>query len=332
MGQEFRIEERLAAPTVVDVARAERVVGALPSEDASHLLPPLSLTPDPAARDYGPRPWMEWVVDLAGEMPATRTQVLSLLTEPALEALGSPELYGRPAGEENWTFVRAAGVPEKFADLALGWNLAPRESEPPDAWMLRQYRDRLARLVRPLDRRARPRETTESAQERSAELMRLRADWDVGVALVLRAPWLRRFEAREIWDAAYALGMRWGHLELFHWHNQPGLPGDEYLFSLWSVEAPGTFSPEWIVAGMTVSEIALGFSVPRSPDPAGVFARMVTAGRYFQSRLGGKLLAGPVSIASERTLGLWRSRVETAGAELTGAGFPPGSARALQLF
>jgi cell division protein ZipA len=216
--------------------------------------------------------------------------------------------------------------------MALGWNLAPRGTEPPDAWMLRQYRDRLARLLRPLNRKPRPREATESAEERSADLIRLRSDWDVGVALILRAPWLRRFDSREIWDAAYALGMRWGRLELFHWHNRPGLPGDEHLFSLWSVEEPGTFPPEWVVAGMTVPEIALGFSVPRSPDPAGVFDRMVTAGRYFQSRLGGKLLVGPVTIASDRTLRLWRGRVQTAATELAAAGFPTGSARALQLF
>jgi len=86
------------------------------------------------------------------------------------------------------------------------------------------------------------------------------------------------------------------------------------------------------VAGMTVPELALGFSVPRSPDPVGVFDRMATASRYFQSRLGGKLLVGPVTIASERTLRLWRGRVQTAATELTAAGFPPGSAKALQLF
>ena len=43
---------------------------------------------------------------------------------------------------ENVSKFRAEGVPEQFADLALGWNLAPRETDPPDAWMLRQYRDR----------------------------------------------------------------------------------------------------------------------------------------------------------------------------------------------
>ena len=83
---------------------------------------------------------------------------------------------------------------------------------------------------------------------------------------------------------------------------------------------------------MTVPEVALGFSVPRSPDAVGVFDRMVAAGRYFQTRLGGKLLVGQVAIASERTLHLWRGRVHTAATELTAAGFPPGSSKAMQLF
>lgn len=332
MGPEFRIGDRQAVPSTEDAARAERVVGTQASEDVSHLLPPLTVAPEPAARDYGPRPWLEYVVDLAGAAPCSRAHLLSVLTDQALEDLGGPELYGRAVGEDAWTFARAAGVPDELADLAVGWNLAPRAGDPPGAWELRRQKEQLSRLLRPLDRRPRARETTERAAERGAELVRLREDWDVGVALVLRAPWLRRYDTRELWDAAYALGMKWGHLELFHWQNRPGLPGDAHLFSLWSVEAPGTFTPEWVAAGMSVPEIALGFSVPRSPDPLGVFDRMVAAGRYFQSRLGGKLLVGQVAIASERTLQLWRGRVHTAATELTAAGFPPGSAKALQLF
>jgi cell division protein ZipA len=332
MGPEFRVGERQAVSSSEEAARAELVVGTHPSEDVSHLLPPLAMPPEPEVRDYGPRPWLEFVVDLAGAAPCPRARILSVLTDRALEDLGAPELYGRAEGEEAWTFVRAVGVPDAFADLALGWNLAPRVGNPPDAWELRQRKELLSRLLRPLDRRPRPRETTEAAEERSAELVRLRDNWDVGVALVLRAPWLRRYDTRELWDAAYALGMKWGHLELFHWHNRAGLPGDAHLITLWSVEEPGSFTPEWVAAGMTVPEIALGFSVPRSPDPLGVFDRMVAAGRYFQTRLGGKLLVGQVAIASERTLRLWRGRVHTAATELTAAGFPPGSSKAMQLF
>jgi hypothetical protein len=332
MGQEFRLGRLWTVPSAESVACAEQLVGMTPSEDASHLLPPLNVPPEPPARDYGPRPWLEFILDLVGPEPCPRSQLLSLLTDRVLEDLGGPELYGKPVGEEAWTFVRAAGVPEEFAELALAWNLAPREGEAPTLRELRRYRDDLTRRMRPLNRKPRPRESPEAAAERSVDLVRLREHWDVGVALVLRSPWLRRYDTRDLWDAAYSLGMKWGALELFHWHNQPGLPGDERLFSLWSVEEPGYFTPEWIAAGMTVPEVALGFSIPRSPEPLGVFDRMVAAARYMQSRLGGKLLVGPVAIASERTLRLWRCRVHTAATELTAAGFPPGSARAMQLF
>src|SRR5947209_11341712 len=87
MGQEFRTEERRAVSPLVEAARAERVVGTHPSEDVSHLLPPLTVSPEPAERDYGPRPWIEWVVDLAGDATVTRTQLLSIFTEPVLEEL-----------------------------------------------------------------------------------------------------------------------------------------------------------------------------------------------------------------------------------------------------
>jgi cell division protein ZipA len=332
MAQEFRLGRLWPVIPAERVERAEQIVGMTPSEDASHLLPPLGLTPAAPAREYGPRPWLEFILDLVGPEPCPRVPLLSLLNERVLADMGGPELYGKPVGEEDWTFVRAPGVPDEFSELALGWNMAPREGEAPTARELRRFRDDLSRLLRPLNRRPRPREATEAAVERGDELVRLREQWDVGVALVLRSPWLRRYDTRVLWDAAYSLGMKWGALELFHWHNQPGLPGDERLFSLWSVEEPGYFNPEWVAAGMTVPEFALGYSIPRSPDPLGVFDRMVTAARYFQGRLGGKLLVGQVAIASERTLRLWRCRVQTALTELTAAGFPPGSSRAMQLF
>lgn len=326
------MSEERAVPPGERAASEDRSVSPAGSETSSLLLPPLDVHPERTAPDYGPRPWLEYILDLVGPEPCPRSPLLSLLSDDLLTGLGNPELYGRPVGEESWTFVRAPGVPDQFEALALGWNLAPREGQPPDGRMLRRCRDELTRLIRPLSRKPQPREPVEAAVQRGADLVRLRDDWDVGVALVLRAPWLRRFDAQVIWDTACALGMQWGHLGIFHWHNRPGLPGDEYLFSLWSLEDPGTFAPEWVAAGMTVPAVALGFSVPRSPDPVGVFDHMVQAGRTLQSRLGGKLLVGEVAIASERTIRLWRSRIRTAAAELTGAGFPPGSARALQLF
>lgn len=332
MSQEFSLGEPETVVSRDSAAYAERVVGRKPGEDATHLLPPLAVATATDSRDYSPRPWLEYVIDLTGPDPCPRSRLLTALDSRTLAALGSPELYGRPVGEAAWTFVRAEGVPEAFTDLALGWNMAPRNGEAPTVHDLRRYRDRLAYQLRPLGRKPKPRALPEQAVERGEELARLREEWDVGVALVLRAPWLRRYDSRDLWDAAYALGMRWGHLQIFHWHNRRGLPGDEHLFSLWSLEAPGTFSPELVAAGMTVPEVALGFSVPRSPDPVGVFDRMVAAGRYLQTRLGGKLLVGPVAIASERTLSLWRGRVQTAAVELTAAGFPPGDPRTMQLF
>ncbi len=330
MSQEFRVGEPPAA--MAETSRAERVVGRAATEDVSHLLPPLAVAPGLVEHDYAPRPWLEFILDLAGPEPCPRARLLEILNDRLLADLGGPELYGKPVGEDGWTFARVQGVPDSFSELAVAWNLAPREGEPPTAAALRRCRDTLAYRLRSLGRRPKARETAERACERGAELIGLREAWDVGVALVLRAPWLRRYDTRDLWDAAYSLGMEWGHLQIFHWHNKAGWPGDERLFSLWSLEEPGTFSPEEVAAGLTVPEIALGFSVARSPDPPGVFDRMIAAGRYLERRLGGKLLVGPVSVANERTLNLWRGRVRTATAELTAAGFPPGASRTMQLF
>jgi hypothetical protein len=330
MSQEFRLGQPRPTPEG-EVVAAGRLPEPGTSDLIAPLLPPLTLPGRAEDRDYGPRPWLEYLLELNGPLPFCRSRLLSLLSDPLLCELGSPELYAQPLGEERWTFLRAGVVAEELAAAVIGWNLAPRESDPPPPAALRRWRDVLAHRLRPLGVRLRAREAVERACERGGELVRLREDWDVGVAFVLRAPWHRRYDGRDLWEAAHALGLEWGHLAIFHWLNRGG-PGDERLFSLWSLEEPGTFSPERVAAGMTVGEVALGYSIARSPNPIAVFDRMVLAGRYLQRRLGGKLLVGPVSVATDRTLQLWRGRVRTAVEELTAAGFPPGSSRTMQLF
>src|SRR5262245_41217281 len=103
MSREFRRADIQAARAAESAARAERVVGTTPSEDVSHLLPPLTIPTEMAAREPGPHAWLEYIVDLVGAEPCPRARLLAALDDRVLEELALPTLYGRPAGQERWT-------------------------------------------------------------------------------------------------------------------------------------------------------------------------------------------------------------------------------------
>src|SRR5262249_20081549 len=150
MSREFSRGELQAARAAESAARAERVVGTTPSEDVSHLLPPLTIPVGLQAPEPGPYPWLEYVVDLVRAELCSRSRLLSALNDRVLSELATPALYGRAVGEQAWSTVYAAGVAEEFAELSLAWNMAPSEGEAPSARDLRRHRDYLAHRLRPL--------------------------------------------------------------------------------------------------------------------------------------------------------------------------------------
>src|SRR5262249_15826044 len=127
---------------------------------------------------------------------------------------------------------------------------------------------------------------------------------------------------KAIWDVMLCLGLQWGDMDLFHWEN-PGIHGDDHLFSVWTSTPPGYFFPEEIAADRVQShDLIFGFSIPRTFQPELIFDSMTKAIRYAQKRLGGRLVDIEGNPFSEQTE---LSKIRNVVKQLRNAGFEPGT-------
>src|SRR5262249_26109857 len=139
----------------------------------------------------------------------------------------------------------------------------------------------------------------DEAARQSARLLELVETCSSQPAVVLRAISEIGFGGRAIWDVMLSLGLRWGDMDLFHWEN-PGVPGDDHLFSVWTSTPPGYFFPEEIAAGRVhTSDLVFGFSVARTWQPEVVAESMLQAVHYAERRLVGRVLDADGSDLSE---------------------------------
>lgn len=315
-------------------AREERVWYALgpdPLEDARHLLPPLGpvfqTATEPAAQ--GPHPQTEFVVDLVGGNTTRGERVLGLLSPERRAALGFVHVWGRLVGSGDWTALEQALPTTRYDALAFSWQLSALLSEGLEAAReLGGYESVTFAIATSLGRIAAPRETPQAAAARGAQLLALRMHFGRSIEMRL-LPTGRPFAAREVWRAVYALGLQWGDLDLFHWHDP------ETGQRLWSVSAvgqPGTFLPERAVQGEGINGIALGFELPRSPAPLPAYDRMALALAYLRHELGGRPTTTDGRELDADGLDAARDALEAEVVEMARAGIAPGSEEAARLF
>ena len=173
-----------------------------------------------------------------------------------------------------------------------------------------------------------PSTSPDEAAKRSSHLLELVGSCDACADVVLAANTKAGFEGKAIWDVMLSLGLGWGDMDLFHWEN-PGIPGDDHLFSVWTSTPPGYFFPESIAQGkVRTTDLIFGFSVPRTWQPDTVLDSMLQAVQYAKRRLGGIVLDSNGSEFSERVL---KAEIQKTVMTMTDAGFPPGSYEALYL-
>jgi cell division protein ZipA len=319
--------------------RAVLALGPAPLDDARHLLPPVAL-PDPPAPAAvhpagglapGPHPATEFVIDLLGAAPVSAERTLGVITWVRRAALGFPRLWGHLPGPERWVAPEEVAGETALTALVLCRDLTGLLSEGTEAAReLGALAAAAASFASALGRTAAPRDTPEAGARRAALLLSLRARFGRSVEMRLM-PAGRPFPARNVWRAAYALGLRWGDLDLFHWHG--ALPADARpLFTLSAVGQPGFFLPERAAEGEGVNGIALGFELPRSPAPLEVYDRMALALAFLRQKLGGHpTTAGGRELDGDR-LDEERDDLATLVADMAAAGIAPGSPESARLF
>jgi cell division protein ZipA len=329
-------EGMFLAPSSQSQERAHRLLPNRGSEDRRDLLraPEIPESQTKERKGYYPNSATDWTVDLAFEDGVTfsKHQVSEVLDRPWLKTVGSPMIFGKPPGG-TWTYVVAKDSPTEYSELALGWRLVrdfdpnwvpPEQSEFERS--LRELTDRCARFgATRLTPSLAPAEAVAKARSLSDLKRRLSHDGIV----VLKAPPNQTFSGREVWDVMLSLGLEWGDMDIFHWHNSSGEGGD-YWFDVWTTTPPGYFFPEEIAAGnVKVDNLVFGFSVPRTLYPDQVFESMVRAAEYAKTRLGGRLYAAD---GSEFNTADALTHIRYVARELTAEGFPPGAHETLYLF
>jgi hypothetical protein len=318
--------------------RVALALGPQALDDARHLLAPIRLPapprtmPDPGRRS-GPDPNLEFVVDLIGE-PVSAGALSERFTAEARLILGFPRLWARlpgaPPGDVRWLRLADVAADVPLGAIAVTWPLTSLPTSPIEAAAeLARYLGALRSYVgMPLRRSAVPRETPLEAAARAERWLRIKDRFAHAVELRLMAQG-KPFSARDIWRAAYALGLAWGEMNLFHWSDAAtGVP----LFTLSATGEPGYFLPERAVEGERVAGIALGFELPTAGAPLEAFDRLAIALDYFRQQIGGRpTVAGGRELDAEQLDGE-RDAIEEAVREMTHAGIPPGSADAARLF
>jgi cell division protein ZipA len=333
----FGRDEFFVAAAGQSQARAEAVLPSQGSEDASDLLrkftaDELSRPAFDEDRDYLPNVKVDWVVhvDYSPLVALRRSKIESIFNAAWLSRNGGPTVFGFAPEIERWTFVSAGGAPEIYSRLQIAWKMRPIGKDMTiTKQQFEQYQVRVERAASKLEAtRVWTDLSAIEAEKRSAALIELAASCGQGIDMILQAPKGGTFDGKVIWDVMLCLGLRWGDMDLFHWEN-PGIPGDDHLFSVWTSTPPGYFFPEEIAAGrVRTADLAFGFSIARTFQPEVIFDSMMKAVHYTQKRLGGTLMNVDRSPFSEDVA---RLEIRSLVKRLRSDGFEPGTDDTLYL-
>lgn len=334
---DFGREQFFLAAASQSKARAEAVLPSQGSEDVSHLL--RTFTADELSRpafdedrDYLPNAKVDWVVhiDFPPAVVLRKADIGKVFSTDWLNKHDQPTVFGFRPDTQRWTFVNALGVPDNYSRLQIAWKMRPLGEDGPIARQhFEHYEIAVGKAASNLEASGvRIDLSPAEAEKRSAALCELAESCKQGIDVVLQAPNGRAFEGKLIWDVMLCLGLHWGDMDLFHWEN-PGIPGDDHLFSVWTTTPPGYFFPEQIAAGLVqITDLAFGFSIARTFQPELIFDSMMKAVGYAQKRMGGTLKNVDGSQFSKDAA---RSEICSLVERLRSAGFEPGTDDTLYL-
>lgn len=265
--------------------RVALALGSAPLEDARHLLPPVPLVPPFPPLPVGPQPATDFVIDFVGFSPTAFAMVQSLFHPAQRSDLGFVHLWVQEErSPKRWVPLSFEQAQGRVTAIALSWELAALLTEGTDAIQeLAGYVLRAGERASRLFCSAVPRVLPEEAGNRAGRLIAMKTRFSRTIEMRL-LPMGRAFPARSVWRNAYSLGLRWGEMDLFYWHDpKTNLP----LFLLNSVGHPGYFLPERAAEGEGTPGIALSFELARCPMPLETYDRMSIALAYLRQHLGG---------------------------------------------
>lgn len=297
---------------------------------------PEPLRPDPAialreegirfpALKPGPVHGAQFVIEIAGPKSVPAGQAHALMSSEWQNALGRPEVWSMAPSDPAWRPMNVADS-GSYDSVALAWDLLGEKGELSSraASHLVQTAERFAQSVQ---RRAFPFPAPEEVDGLVRSLRSAQEAFDVGVELYVQGS--SAFTEKDVWVACAALGLDLSGEGLFVWR---ALAWDEPLLSVAPVEEGRVFSLAQVRRGETHEALSVGFSLPRSPDPAAVLERTFAAAAALAQRLGGRPFDDEGHLLDERVKGMLRNNLAAGVRAMKGSGLEPGSAICRKLF
>ncbi len=245
--------------------------------------------------DYKPDEETDFVINIKAlsPVPFKKDDLWKLFDKEFRINFGAAQIYGYAPIEKRWTFVIAGGNPEIYDTIQIAIDLleiCDGQNSVNATKALERYISEINKKVKSFPTKVEPEitEKIEHAVSRGMKLAELKTEFDIEAVILLKSD--KMYDGKLAWDVLQSVGLVWGDGDLFHWDNKENYGGDQH-FSVWTTTHPGYFLPEDIKDGsMNPVDLGFSFSVPRSADPKNVFAVMLDAVKYCQSRLGGTIL------------------------------------------
>ncbi|QIL89459.1 cell division protein ZipA [Microbulbifer sp. SH-1] len=125
--------------------------------------------------------------------------------------------------------------------------------------------------------------------------------------LNIMAPAGDYFEGNDLLRALFACGMRFGDMNIFHYHTGEDGEGP-VLFSLANIVVPGTFDMS-AMEDFTTPGVSLFLALPAEVEALKAFNTLLTTARYIAEQLGGELKDENRSVFTAQTAEHYRQRV-----------------------
>jgi hypothetical protein len=314
------------APSSESEARAET---ALPgTADLAPLLtlvppplPPVQANAAPGERDYAPDLIAEFSVTYRARNAFDTAPLLADLTRDQRAALGLPTLHIRlPTGRITYLLH---GRPEPCAtELITAWSFHETTNTPDTvASAIARTSAWLAPRPEGFEVPALDMTALINAAARARAIQAVTPSY-VAIDVTPRSGTL--FDGRRTWDVLHALGIPWGDMDQFQWHDESHWT--DYLF--WVAVDDGEIGyalPEEIAAGRQhFRHASFHFDIARSRAPQHVLDQMLRAATRFAAELGGDFVYAIDGTTVVEYRDLARA-IDTVIARLGELGVEPGS-------
>lgn len=288
--------------------------------DSAIALKPVSLPP--FKPDVGPYHKVQYVIELVGKQFIQSSHAKALLEAKAKSGLGDPEIYVTVPGQSRWMALWTGDDALAYDSLAFAWDLISEKGCLSSATASELWK-RAEEVAKPLSRRAIPLPPPDQVDSAAANLQQIKAAFDIGIDLMIDAPYNTPLDTAAAVEAAYAVGFRLGASGLLEWKQQGW---QEPLLTILPTDG------DEIPIGGGLSGLTIGFSFATSPAPDGVLERLFSAAKEIASASGARVTDSDGRLLSPELETELRSNLNAALDSFEAAGFQSGTSEAMRLF